>query len=79
MQIRPKAYLQLISRLRHLCALLPRNRDPGAQRASPLLIYVVAVLTLLLATLEVDVHRAQLQSLGLLGDPIRIDPIFMSP
>jgi hypothetical protein len=79
MQIHPKAYLQLISRLRHFRALPPRNREPGTQHASPLLIYVVAVLALLLAALEVDVHRARLQSLGLLDDPIGIDPIFMSP
>ncbi|QOZ73461.1 hypothetical protein SAMN05192541_13394 [Bradyrhizobium arachidis] len=79
MQIHLKAYLQLISRLRHFRALPPRNRDPGTQHASPLLVYVVAVLALLLAALEVDVHRARLQSVGLVGDPIGIAPIFMSP
>ena len=79
MQIHLKAYLQFISRVLHFRALPPRNRDPGTPHASPLLVYVVAVLALLLAALEVDVHRARLQSLGLLGDPIGIDPIFMSP
>lgn len=77
MQIHLKAYLQLISRLRHFRALPPRNRDPGTQHASPLLVYVVAVLALLLAALEVDVHRARLQSVGLVGAPIGIAPIFM--
>ncbi|MBR0841026.1 hypothetical protein JQ607_12595 [Bradyrhizobium liaoningense] len=78
MQVHPKAY-QLILRLWHLRALPPRHRDPGAQDASPLLVYIVVVLALLLAVLAVDVHRTQLQSLGLLGDPIGINPIFMSP
>ncbi|MVT75203.1 hypothetical protein GPL20_19555 [Bradyrhizobium cajani] len=79
MQEHPKAYLQLILRLWHFRALPPRHRDPGAQDASPLLVYIVVVLALLLAVLEVDVHRTQLQSLGLLGDPVGINPIFMSP
>jgi hypothetical protein len=79
MQIHPKAYLQLISRLRHFRALLPRNRDAADQDASPVLIYTVAVLALLLAVLEVDLHRALLQSFGLLGDPFGISPVFMSP
>ncbi|WP_027523318.1 hypothetical protein [Bradyrhizobium sp. Ec3.3] len=79
MQLHPKAYRQLISRLWHFRALLPRNRDPANQAASPLLIYIVAVLVLLLAVLEIDIHRAVLQSLGLPGDPVGIDPIFMSP
>lgn len=79
MQIHPKAYLQLIARLWHFRALPPRNRNPVTQDASPLLIFVVAVLALLLAVLEIDVHRALLQSFGLPGDPVGISPIFMSP
>lgn len=79
MQIHPKAYLQLISRLWRFRALLPRNRDPATRAASPLLIYIVAVLALLLAVLEVDLHHAQLQSFGLLGDPVGTNPIFLSP
>jgi hypothetical protein len=79
MQVHPKTYLQLISRLWHFRASPPRNRDPGSQGASPLLVYIAVVLALLLAVLEVDIHSAQLQSLGLLGDPIGIDPIFMGP
>jgi hypothetical protein len=79
MQIHLKAYLQLISRLWHFRVLLPRNRDPAARDASPLLIYIVAVLVLLLSVLEVDLHRALLQSFGLLGDPVGINSIFMSP
>ncbi|OPY98240.1 hypothetical protein A5906_35105 [Bradyrhizobium sacchari] len=79
MQLHPKAYRQLIARLWHFRALLPRNRAPTSQDASPLLIYIVAVLVLLLAVLEIDLHRAELQSLGLSGNPVGINPIFMSP
>jgi hypothetical protein len=79
MQLHPKAYRQLISRLWHFRILLPRNRDPATQGASPLLVYIVAVLALLLAVLEFDLHHELLQSFGLLGHPIEINPIFMSP
>jgi len=79
MQLHPKAYRQFLSRLWHFRPLLPRNRDPATQGASPLLIYIVAVLALLLAVLEADLHHELLQSFGLLGDPIGINPIFMSP
>jgi len=79
MQLHPKAYRQLISRLWHFRVLLPRNRDPATQDASPLLIYIVAVLALLLAVLEADLHHELLQSFGLHGDPSGITPIFMSP
>ena len=79
MQIHPKAYLQLISRLWHRRALPVRNRDPATRDASPLLIYIVAILALLLAVLEVDLHHELLQSVGLLGGPNGIGPIFMSP
>lgn len=79
MQMHPKAYLQFISRLWHFRALLPKDRDPTTQSASPLLVYIVAVLALLIAILEVDLHRAPLQSFGLPVDPVGINPIFMSP
>jgi len=79
MQIHLKAYLQFISRLWHFRALPPKDRDPATQSASPLLIYIVAVLALLLVILEVDLHRAPLQSFGLPVDPVAINPIFFSP
>ncbi|MBR0786338.1 hypothetical protein JQ635_33405 [Bradyrhizobium iriomotense] len=77
MQLRPKAYLQFISRLWHFLAQPPRHRDPDTQGASPLLIYIVVVLATLLVVLEIDLHR--LPSLDLPGDPHGINPIFMSP
>lgn len=79
MQLHPKAYRQLISRLWYFRALPPRNRAPANQATSPVLIYIVAVLVLLLAILEIDLHRAELQSLRLSGDPVGINPSFFSP
>ena len=72
MQIHPKAYLQLISRLWHLRVLLSRNRDPATREASPLLIYIVIMLALLLTVLEADLHRELLQSFVPLGAPAEI-------
>lgn len=78
MQIHPKAYLQFISRFWHFRVLPPRDRNPATRDAAPLLIYIVAVLALLLAILEVDHHRALSQSFGRIGDPVATNPIFMS-
>lgn len=75
MQMRSKAYLLMISRLRNIRALLSSADDP----ATPLFIFVAVVLALLLAMLEVDQHNAELQALGLLGDPTGIKPDFMGP
>ena len=41
--------------------------------------FTVIVLALLLGTLEVDMHSADLQSLGLMGDAFSIDPVFKGP
>lgn len=75
MQMRSKAYLLMISRLRNIRALLSPADDP----VTPLLIFIAVVLALLLAMLEVDQHNAELQALGLLGDPTGIKPDFMGP
>ncbi|UPK39266.1 hypothetical protein IVB18_19715 [Bradyrhizobium sp. 186] len=79
MQMHPKAYLQFISRLWHFRALPPKDSDPATQSASPLLVYIVAVLALLFAILEIDLHRAPPQSFGVPVDPVGINSIFMSP
>ncbi|MCJ9700384.1 MULTISPECIES: hypothetical protein [unclassified Bradyrhizobium] len=78
MQEQSRPLLRVISWLRavrvHLIA-----PDPAAREASPLLILTVVVLALLLAILEVELHSADLQSLGLIGDAFPIDPVFKSP
>jgi len=79
MQIRSKAYVQIVSQLRSLHRLIAPNQDPSTQEASPLLVFAAAVLTLLLAMLEIDLHAAELESLGLMGSAFSVDPMFRSP
>jgi hypothetical protein len=79
MQIRSKAYLQMIFRLRALRGVRPPNEVPTPQKASPLLIFSAVVLALLLAILEIDLHSAELQSWGLSGGAFPLDPLFKMP
>jgi len=78
MQIRFRTYLQVISTLRALRVLLSHDHDQTA-KASPILLYIAVALTLLLVMIEVDLHRAELQSLGFTGGPFLVDPTFISP
>lgn len=78
MQGRSRPLLQMISWLRAVRVSMS-VANLAAGEASPLLIVTVVVLALLLAILEVDMHSADLQSLGLLGDAFSIDPAFKSP
>ena len=84
MQIRPKTYLHFISL--HFVSLwrLLRDAIPPRQagvpaEASPLLIYTAIVLAWLLAILEVDAHRGELESLGLLSSDYLVPAAFLSP
>lgn len=79
MRIRDKVYLQVILRLRMLGVWPSLSDDPIARQISPLLVFVTVVLALWLAILEVDLHRGELQSLGLIGGPFSVDPAFVSP
>ncbi|MBR0823968.1 hypothetical protein JQ596_00375 [Bradyrhizobium manausense] len=79
MHIRAKAYLQLIARWRSARALLSRRQGAASRKASPALILAATTLALLLAILEIDLHAADLQSLGLLGHYVAIDPMLLSP
>ena len=79
MQIRPKTYLHFISLWRSLRDAIPPHRDDVPAEASPSLIFTAVVLVLLLAILEVDAHRGELESLGLLGSDYPIPPAFLSP
>lgn len=79
MHIRPRTYLHFLSRRRSLRdSIPPRDRDAPAE-ASPLLIYIVVVLAFLLAILELDAHRAELEALGLLRSAYSIPANFLSP
>ena len=55
------------------------QRDATDRSASPLLVYVAAALFVILSILMVDLHRDELQALGLVGGAERINPVFMSP
>ena len=79
MQIRPKTYLQLISLWRLLRDAIPPHHDDVPAAASPSLIYAAIVLASLLAILEVDAHRGELESLGLLGGDYFTQAAFLSP
>ena len=47
--------------------------------ASRLLVFFAAALFVILSILIVDLHRDELQALGLVGGAERINPVFMSP
>jgi hypothetical protein len=79
MQIRSKAYLHFISLWRSLRDAIPPHRGDMPAEASPFLIYTAIVLASLLAILEVDVHRDELGSLGLLGGNCFIQSAFLGP
>ena len=53
--------------------------DATNRSASPVLIFVVAALFVVLSILMIDLHRDELRTLGLVGGAERINPVFMSP
>ena len=79
MQIRPKTYLHFISLWRSFRASISPHHGDVRAKASPSLIYTVVVLAFLLALLEVDAHRAELESLGLLGSDYSMQAALLSP
>jgi hypothetical protein len=79
MQIRPKAYLQLIWLWRSLRDSIPPRRGDVRAEASPSLVYAVVVLAFLLALLEVDAHRGELEALGLPASDYSVPAAFLSP
>jgi hypothetical protein len=79
MQIRPKTYLHLISLWRMLHNTISPYREGVPGQASPTLIYTAIVLALLLAVLEIDAHRTELQSLGLLASNQFVPAALLGP
>jgi hypothetical protein len=79
MQIRPKAYLHFISPWRSRRDAIPPHHDDVPRKASPSLIYAAVVLASLLAILEADAHRGELESLGLSGHNYPIPSAFFGP
>jgi hypothetical protein len=79
MQMRPRAYLHLISLWRSLRHAIPAHHRNVSAEASPSLLYAAIVLTFLLAILEVDAHRVELEALGLLASDYPIPAAFFGP
>jgi hypothetical protein len=78
-QIRPKTYLHLISLWRSLRDTISPHHDGAPAKTSPFLIYTALVLAMFVAILEVDAHRVELESLGLLGSDYPIEAAFLNP
>jgi hypothetical protein len=79
MQIRPGTYLHFMSLWRSLRDAIPPHHDDVPCEASPFLIYAAVVLAFLLAILEVDAHRGELEWLGLLPIDYPILAALLSP
>ena len=79
MQIRPKTYLHLMLLWRSLRDAISPHHDNVPAEASPSLIFATVVLALLLAILEVDAHRAGLESLGLSGTAYPVQAALLGP
>jgi len=74
MQIQSKALPQSFSLRRAF------QSSPAKDASShPMLVFSVVVLLTLFAIVEIDLHSAQLQAIGLLGHGTGIDPAFLSP
>jgi len=79
MQMRSKAYLQLVFVRRLLRDWLQNSRSDAEARASPSLSYVAIILALLLIILEIDAHRDALEAIGLARNYALNEPHFLSP
>ncbi|GMO21709.1 MULTISPECIES: hypothetical protein [Bradyrhizobium] len=78
MQIQSKALPQS-SFLRRAIRSLTAAGESSAETAHPLLVVSAVALFTIFIIVEVDLHSAQLQALGLLGHGMGIDPVFLSP
>jgi hypothetical protein len=75
MQIQSKALPQSFSLRRQFLA----RAEGQPEKSHTLLTFTAVVLFTLFVMVEVDLHAAQLQAIGLLGQATGIDPIFMGP
>jgi hypothetical protein len=79
MQMRPKTYLHFMSLWRSLRGAMPPHHDDAPREASPVLIYAAVVLAFLLAIQVVNVHRSELERLGLLPSDYPIQDVALGP
>jgi hypothetical protein len=74
-----RLYARLVSFERATASRISAQSETSGASASPLLIYTAAALFLILAILEVDLHRDELRALGFIGSTERIAPIPAGP
>jgi hypothetical protein len=77
MQIQSKALPRSFSLRRSLQGFTAPEQ--GGETSHPLLVVSVVVLLTLFAIVQIDLHSAQLQAIGLLSHGSGIDPVFLSP
>ncbi|KYG19976.1 hypothetical protein SE92_06585 [Bradyrhizobium sp. AT1] len=78
MQIQSKALPQSFSLRRSFQGFIAPSQG-GAETSHPLLLVTAVALLTLFAIVEIDLHSAQLQAIGLLSHGTGIDPVFLSP
>ena len=75
MPIQSKALPQSLSLQHSIRSFVAPGEAPH-----PLLVFSAVVLLALFAIVQIDLHSAQLQAIGLLGQAATgIDPVFLSP
>ncbi|MCA6121348.1 hypothetical protein J6500_05445 [Bradyrhizobium sp. WSM 1704] len=79
MQIRSKTYLHFISVWRSLRNSIAPHDGEAPRRTSSSLIWIAVVLASFVAILEVDLHRGELESLGLRGNHVPLPTAFLAP
>jgi hypothetical protein len=62
-----RLYARLISLQRAAYLRIATQRHTAETSASPTLVYATIVISLILAILEIDLHRQELRVLGLIG------------
>ena len=79
MQMRSRTYSHFISLWRSFRDWMSPHDERAPAETSPSLIYIAVVLTILLITMEIADHRAELEALGLLTDNFPIPAVFLGP
>jgi hypothetical protein len=74
-----RLYARLISFHRSTRNRRSAHGEMTGTSASPILTYTAAALFLILAIVEVDLHRDELRALGLVCSEERIQPVFAGP
>jgi hypothetical protein len=72
-------YARLVAFRRSTRSRISAHGETTGTPASPILTYTAAALFLILAIVEVDLHRDELRALGLVSSEERIQPIVAGP